>query len=341
MKILLVAAFGRNEAESYEYYNFYLPLKSITESVEKFDFLKIFNESGRFKMNNALLDKVKEYRPDIVIFVPHTNQFIPEIVDEINKYSKTLGYFFDDIWRRKYSNFWAEHFNFVTTSDVHGVKRFRDAGHKNAIFSPFACNTGFFIKKDLPKTIDVSFVGQFHPFRAWCLRQIEKSGINVMIRGAGWNNGPVEYIEMIDIFNKSKINLNLSNSVSWDIRYLMGINRPVTETLKAWRNTAYVFIKKDHKIHEQVKGRHFEISSCGGFQLSYYVEGLEKLYDISNEIAIYDSTDKMIGKIHYYLKHEDEREEIAFRGYQRTLRDHDMKQRFIEIFDAIKLDSTQ
>ena len=30
--------------------------------------------------------------------------------------------------------------------------------------------------------------------------------------------------EMIDIFNRSKINLNLSNSVKFDLKYLLDIN---------------------------------------------------------------------------------------------------------------------
>jgi spore maturation protein CgeB len=337
MKILLVAAFGKDESESYEYYNFYLPLKRITESVIKYDFLNKMKSLGRQGMNNDLLETVKESKPDIIIFVPHTDQFIPETVDEINKYAITLCYFFDDIWRQDYSNFWAGHFKYVTTSDVNGLNRFRDAGFTNVLYSPFACNTEYFIKKDIPKIYDLSFIGQFHPNRAWFLRKIKRAGFNVVVRGAGWDKGPVDYSEMVDIFNQSRINLNLSNSVSWDVRYLMSLNRPFTETLRAWRNTAYALFKRDHKLHEQVKGRHFEINSCGGFQLSYYVEGLEKHYNIGREIAVYDSADMVTDKIDYYLKHDDEREEVAQKGYMRTLRDHDMEFRFRTMFENIKL----
>jgi spore maturation protein CgeB len=337
VKILLVAAFGADESESYEYFNFYLPLKRITDDVEKYDFISGINKLGRQAMNEELLERIRTSRPDVTIFVPHTDQFIPGMIDEMNRHTKSVSYFFDDMWRVEYSRFWARHFNHVTTSDVNGIKRFRDAGLSNAVYSPFGCNTRFFEKKDLEKEYDVSFIGQYHPVRAWFLKRLNSSGLNVFVRGHGWNGGPVKYAEMVDIFNRSRINLNLSNSMSWDIRYLLGLKRNPRETLRVWRSTANVLFKKDQKVQEQVKGRHFEINACGGFQLSYYIEGLEIHYLIGREITVYNSIDDIAGKIQYYLKHNDEREEIAGNGYLRTQKDHDMEGRFISILREIGL----
>jgi len=335
-KIILVAG-SLDPAKSYEYHNFQKPLEKMGHSVLPFDFIEVMRTHGRDEMNRKLLATVKEYHPDIVIFVPHTDQFIPEIVDEIGQHSITLCYFFDDMWRIEYSRFWARHFNFVTTSDVNGLRKFRDAGFTNVIYSPFACNTDVYCRKELPKIYDVTFVGGYNPYREWYINDLRRAGIDVRVWGVGWASGMITSEDMINIFNQSRINLNLSNCISWDIRYLFAPFPPIKRTLRALRQALHAIRHSDMKTVEQVKGRHFEINACGGFQLTYYVEGLERMYSIGEEISIFLSTDDLIEKTQYYLKHDEEREAIAKRGYLRTQSDHPMEKRFQHIFDHLGL----
>jgi len=310
-------------------------LEWVANPVIVFDFMEILQQQGREQMNQTLLETVKDERPDVVIIVPYTDQLIPEIMDEINHHTITVGYFFDDMWRIEYAHFWANHFTFITTSDANGLQNFHEAGHDNAIYSPFACNHRIFEKKDLPKKYDVSFVGQYHPYRAWYLRELKRAGMAVQVWGNGWKTERLSQDHMVNVFNQSRINLNLSNSVSWDVRYLSTLDRPVKETLRAWRDTFRSLRRPDSKVREQVKGRHFEINACGSFQLSYYVEGLERHYQIGDEIALYASPEELVEKVCYYLKHEDEREAIAQRGYERTLSEHTMEQRFRQLLGRI------
>ncbi len=331
-RVMFVASLFNNGREehglSYEYYNLYKPLEQAVGSVDTFDFMQKAREGGLQRMNESLLALVKRDRPAFVLLVPFRDQFDPAVMDELKKYTTTVAYFFDDVWRREYSDFWAPHFTYVTTSDVNGVRRFREAGSANAVYSPFGCNHEIFMKKDFEKIYDVAFVGQFHPYRAWWIRQIRRAGINVGVWGHGWGTGHAGEDDMVRIFNQARINLNLSNSTSWDLRYVLALRRPITETLRAWKRT---IMRGDAKDREQVKGRHFEISACGGFQLSYYVEGLERHYRIGEEIALYASPDDLIETIRYYLKHDDEREEIAIRAYERTTREHTMVHRFRDL----------
>jgi len=253
----------------------------------------------------------------------------------MKEYSKTIVYYFDDVWRLDYSKFWAKHFTYATTSDINGVSRWTEAGCNNFIYSPFGCNHNFFIKKELEKVYDVSFVGGFHPYRAWVFKKLKKAGISVHAFGYGWPRGRIKFDEMIDIFNKSKINLNLSNNESWDIRYLLSPKNALKSQLRIFKNLAHIFFRKDTKVIEMVKARHFEINACGGFQLSFYVEGLEKHYNIGSEIAIYANVDDLIEKIKYYLKHVNERTAIAEQGYKRVIRDHTMEKRLAAIFNEV------
>lgn len=338
MTKVILASSPLDPAISYDYHNFLKPLEKLGCEVIPFDFGVNMRTLGRKGMNQDLLAVVQREKPELVVFVPHTDEFIPEVVDEINCHAITLGYFFDDMWRVEYSRFWARHFNFVTTSDVNGVSKFRENGFTNVIYSPFACNLDVYCKKDLPKLYDVTFVGQYHPQREWLINHLRKAGIDVHVWGAGWATGMLDLNDMVSVFNQSRINLNLSNCVSWDLRYLSTLFRPIKSTLRAWGQAMYSIVRPDRKTVEQVKGRHFEINACGGFQLSYYVEGLERLYEIGDEIVLFASPEDLVEKTRYYLKHADERETISQRGYVHTLRDHTMEKRFQEILMRLGLD---
>ena len=335
MKNILLVAGPLDPIKSYEYNNFLKPLEKMGFVVVPFDFVVHMQQLGREAMNQHLLSVVKQEQSELVFFVPHTDQFIPEVIDEINQHTITLGYFFDDMWRIEYSCFWARHFNFVTTSDVNGVRKFKEAGFTNVIYSPFACNTDIYCNKELPKQYDVTFVGGYNPHREWYLNYLKKKGIDVQIWGTGWPSNTLSSEDMINVFNQSRINLNLSNSVCWDIRYLLTPYRSLVNTLHAWKHAFHATRQSDMKTVEQVKGRHFEINACGGFQLSYYVEGLERMYEIGEEIALFVSPEDLVEKIKYFLGHDDERESIAVRGFERTQQDHTMEKRFQHILGQI------
>lgn len=337
MKKVVLVAGSLDPQVSYEYHNFLKPLEKMGWAVVPFDFMARLRALGREEMNQELLEVIRHEQPELVFFVPHTDQFIPETVDEMGQNAITLGYLFDDMWRIEYSRFWARHFTSITTSDINGVRKFREAGFQNVIFSPFACNHHNFCKKDMPQLYDVTFVGQYHPYREWYINRLKKAGLEVQVWGAGWPGNMLSMQEMVNVFNQSCINLNLSNCVSWDIRYLAALARPFKNTLRVWRQTAHAIMHPDMKTVEQVKGRHFEINACGGFQLSYYVEGLERWYAIGDEIALFVSPEDLIEKTRYYLKHKDEREAIARRGYERTLQDHTMEKRLQDILKYLGL----
>jgi len=277
-------------------------------------------------MNQELLYLVKESRPDLVMFSLYTDQFIPEIVDDLREYTKTLCFFHDDGWRVEFSRFWARHFDWFTTPDSHRVQEYCYLGYDNAIYFPYACNPVICKKLNLPKKYDVSFVGLADPYRKWLIRKLDRAGINVYAAGSGWPAGHLAQEEMTRVINQCKINLNLSNSKSWDVRYLLSlISSP---------GGLYGWLRSPKNV-EQMKARPFEINGCGGFQLSHYADGLEHCYEIGQEIVVYLDVDDLISKVKYYLAHDDEREAIASRGYQRTLAEHTYAQRFQSVFARI------
>jgi spore maturation protein CgeB len=190
---------------------------------------------------------------------------------------------------------------------------------------PFGVNENLYKPLNIEKKYDVSFVGAWNPVRSWIIKRIRKAGFSVVVAGNGWPGGAIEYDEMIRLFNETRINLNLSNSRSYDVRLLL------SDPIYGLRQL------QSKKFVEQLKARHFEINACGAFQLSYYVDGLEHCYRLGEEIAIYNNVDEIIDKIKYYLPDEELREEIAQAAYYRTIKEHTYTKRFESIFSQIGL----
>jgi len=160
--------------------------------------------------------------------------------------------------------------------------------------------------ENMSKNTDVSFVGLItgRSKRLDYINYLEKSGINVKYYGYGSPNGIISAAEKIRIHNSSKINLNFSD---------------VAEQTRLTRN---------HKICRQlkgIKGNNFEIAICGGFVLSEYAFGIKNFFEIGKEMAVFTTKEELLEKIKYYLVHEEERENIAKSGYERAIRDYDVK----------------
>lgn len=329
MKILVVCmkhGYGDPKRElSFEYFNFYQVFVQMGHDVRLFDFAAEVNALGKPVMNQKLLELVREWQPNITLFSLYTDQFDPLIINQLRSYTKTICFFHDDTWRVDFSRYWAKYFDYFTTPDFYGELKYRKIGLPNAIYFPFGSNETISRQLDIPKKYDVSFVGAWHPYREWLINCVRKAGIRVEVFGYGWPNGEIDQEGMIRVFNQTRVNLNLSNSSSWDLRYLLS-------SLQAIRNTL-----RSKKTIEQMKARFFEINGCNAFQLSYYVEGLANCYSIDKEIAVYTDVNDMIDKIKFYLDNEELRQSIAQAGYNRTIHSHTFIQRFQMVFQRMGL----
>lgn len=66
--------------------------------------------------------------------------------------------------------------------------------------------------------------------------------------------------------------------------------------------------------------RVFEIPACGGFLLAERTDLMETLYEEGKEAEYFASSDEMVDKIRFYLRHDKVRQQIAQRGHERCLR---------------------
>lgn len=349
MRILFVGSkydYGRPEqGYSFEYYNFYDCLLHMGHDVTFFDYSALMNKYGKNRMNKLLHETVEKNDYNLMFTVLLKNELDPDIIQKISDSDTiTLNWFCDDHWRfDNYSKFWAPCFNWVVTTDHAALPKYRSIRYNNVIKSQWGCNHFLYKKMELPLKYDVTFVGYPHGTRKETIHNLRSSGIDVSVWGSGWELGRLSQDDMIKVFNQSRINLNLSNAsvtleipgrlsrILTNIPFGMTIKRRGTQLLSLLRRT------NQFDYPSQIKGRNFEVPGCGGLLLTEKVEGLEEYYIVGREVICFDGMNNLVEMIDYYLTHEEERLDIAYKGYQRTLHNHTYAHRFTDIFHRLQL----
>lgn len=116
------------------------------------------------------------------------------------------------------------------------------------------------------------------------------------------NKGPANSLtEMPIIFNRSKINLNM--------------------TIKP--------------IQTGLSLRVFDVMGSGGFLLTNYQEELPEMYEIGKEVEIFTSKEELVDKVDFYLRNDDARNKIALAGLERTKNEHTYEIRIAQMIKTI------
>lgn len=272
----------------------------------------IWYDDDHEDLQHEIINTADELKPDLIFCILQENQIEASTLERLKKNKHyVVNWFGDDQWRfEDFTSKYANYFDVCITTDKFSLDKYHKSGQKNIIRSQWAS-----LKSDIEYTniqykYDVSFIGGANSFRRWFVKELAKRDVCVHCFGSGWDNGRVSYEEMEEIFAKSKINLNISNSTQYDIRYLLSNPRNIITTLRAKKNKS------------QTKARIFEIPAQGGFELTEYVPSLEDYFDIGKEISCYKDIDEAELLIKYFLKHDSEREEIKIAGVNRARQDH-------------------
>ncbi|MBU3914984.1 glycosyltransferase [bacterium] len=301
-------------------------------------------------LQKDLIQKADSYDPDLIFIALFTEQFKTETLDYLKSKFKTAAWFGDDNWRFDiYTKYLANHFTWCITTEKFALKKYHQIGQKNVIVSQWAAIDSYTLPERKERFLyDVSFVGQISSYRKWFIDYLRKKGVDVNVFGIGWPNGPVSSEEMNSIFMNSKINLNISNSESFDIRYLLhnpfrlsdmfsgDVKNKLRPVVAKGREIKKILFKsRGIKNIGSIKARTFEIPYFGGFQLSYYFPGIEDFFEIGKEIACYSGIDEAELLINYYLDDDVKRKDIANRSHKIALLKHGYSNRFGLILSQI------
>tara|TARA_R110000744_G_scaffold22045_4_gene56627 strand:- start:668 stop:1687 length:1020 start_codon:yes stop_codon:yes gene_type:complete len=296
-----------------------------------YDVDTIFYEDYSFdELQKIIISHASKIDPDLIFFILQKDQVEINTLNALRKRGFfTANFFGDDQWR--FDNFtcnYAPYFSACITTDKFSLEKYHRIGQKNVIRSQWASLESKVQSDQMNYKYDVSFIGGCNRYRQWFVTRLANSGITVHCFGGGWPNGRVSYEEVEDIFSSSKINLNISNSTSYDVRYLLSSLKSILSGVKS--------VFKRVKNSSQTKARNFEIPVQGGFQLTDYVPTLDDYFDIGKELACYSCVDEAEKLIKYYLNNENEREIIKLAGIKKARINHTFKCRIIDFMKELE-----
>lgn len=252
-----------------------------------------------------VVDFIKDKKIDIVLFLDCTltTEFEITFLEELRKSVYTVIYFgdiiiyFDDRFRYQ-----AQAFDLVLVDEYCEKYKVQLYGFET-LFVPYCFDLNLYKNLSMRRDIEVSFIGrQDRIGRREYLTFLKKNNIGLQLFGVGTENGPVSQKEMIEIFNRSKINLNFTGIAEYQFnKYAQPIDKRV----------------------KSVKGRCQEIALTKSFVLTEDAPGMEKSFDIGTEIDIFRDEEELLQKIIYYLDNEEIRENMAAKSYERALINYD------------------
>lgn len=149
-----------------------------------------------------------------------------------------------------------------------------------------ALDPKIYYRGNLNREIDVSFLGTMkdHPDRRAGISALRRNGINVYQSG-GQRENRLSIDKYADVYRRSKIALN--------------------------------FCYHPNGI-AQVKGRVFEVTSCGAMLLEAENNETAQFFDPMVDYVPFSDEKDLVDKIRYYLAHDDEREEITANGHKKV-----------------------
>ncbi len=322
MKILCV--FGQHNygdparGECHEYCNFLPVLRRLGHEVELFDSFSRSIHADFAALNRSLLETVERFRPDMLFCVLLDYEVWLETLALIRNSGVCLvNWGTDDSWKyAQFSRFVAPSFDlWATTSNAAWQTAQRD-GYNNFFLSQWAASAANLVEPLLARDCryQVSFVGSAYGNRPGWVAKLKARGIEVACFGYGWPGGTVASEDIPRIVRESVVSLNFGDS---------GLH---FSGLRLYRS-------------RQIKARIFEVPGAGGCLLTEPAEHLSDYFVLGQEMGVFHHVDELAEKIHYLLTHPEQRDAMAWRGYQRTMAEHTYEARFRKLLSCLSVEA--
>jgi hypothetical protein len=311
-----------------------------------------YTDRARPELEAALLrqvDAAHAEKPIDALFCYFYSSFCrPEVIREVGSWGiTTFNWYCNASYQFHLVEDIAPAFDWSLVPERFRLDDYRRAGAR-PLYCQEAANPTVYHPYDVPRDVDVAFVGAAYADRPNYVRALVDAGVQVRAYGTGWGQlsaplstpgrmrralgqarrtvgarrlhpprlprsvagGTLSDVEMVSMFSRSKISLGFS---------VVGEPGPHDPVIR------------------QVRLRDFEAPMSGAFYLLEYVDEIEEFFRLDSEIVCFTSRSELVEKARYYLAHPDEREAIRVAGHERALRDHTWQKRLRSAFAAAGL----
>jgi spore maturation protein CgeB len=205
------------------------------------------------------------------------------------------------------------------------VSALRSAGAKAVDYLPCACDETVYRPVRLSRSqsrrlrSEVAWVAWHVPGRERLVRGLQEFDLKVW--GRGWGHPSVQA------------------SLNGARRRVVAPERYIPDRIVAQIYSAARIGLNLHNEQTRVAGlnaRAFEVLSCGTFELTDRIQGMEELLDPNQEVAAYGCVEEAREKTAYYLRHPEEAQRMAQLGRRRVLGEHTYLHRMRTLLAAFK-----
>jgi spore maturation protein CgeB len=225
-----------------------------------------------------------------------------------------------------------------------------------------AANPRVYHPMPVPRTYDVTFVGQRYADRAELLHHLHANAIAVRAWGAGWQSR-----KRLD-FAHVKAAVALVEDERWD-----GVRRIVRRRLTPSTSPVAVADNVDTSIFggprllqrdlvtmfsrsrlslgfatagdshrsaqrlTHLRLREFEAPMSGALYLTEHQDELAEYFTPGEEVLTYSDRDDLLDKARYYLAHHEQAERVRRAAFKRARQQHTWQHRFSELFARLGL----
>ncbi len=270
------------------------------------------NGCHQYNLLDILIEQIKQLRPDVVYF-QDLNYATPEILRAIKVYTRLIV---GQIASPIPPSADLQTIDIVISSFPHFVERFRSQGI-TAYYQSLAFSEELQGKNGWQsREHDVSFVGGISIAHTTGTKLLEQLALNTPIEFWGYGmetlppDSPIKEKHHGEVWGKDMFNVLQNSKIT--------INRHI-DVAENYANNM----------------RLFEATGSGTLLITDYKDNLDELFEIGKEIVVYRSTDECIALIHFFLTHPEQAAQIAARGQQRTLRDHNYQARLIKTAELL------
>lgn len=282
-------------SEIFDFRDFFLENKNIIYKV----FNKIFKKIIYKKINKKFLSIIQKSHYEFILILKGVEIDLSTIkkIKDLDNFliNWSPDHYFNNLNSSKNLKSSLPFYDLIISPRTHLFDFYRSKGVKNLLHIDWYLNTDLQYpindNKHLEYLYDVSFIGNWSPKREKYISFLSKYNVNIW--GGGWKKSSAEFKkrfkinesiffpEMSKIIDSSKINLNFLTNENYDTSNF----------------------------------RNYELLAAKGFQLTEYSDFLSKQFEDKKHLVFFRDELDLIEKIKYYLKSNDERENIRNQGY--------------------------
>ncbi|MCK4500347.1 glycosyltransferase [Candidatus Babeliales bacterium] len=252
-------------------------------------------------INQHFMQIAEDFSPQLIIIVKGLH-ILPETLQRINQIGiPVVNWHVDDPFNPRYITPYSD--ESFTLYDIHFSSRpylfeeYQGKGARRVEYLEFCFDQTIFYPLNSIQIgkYDISFVGNWSKNREQWIKCLSPFFKVYVWGGSWWRARTLRKETNIHLMHRSAT--------------LEDYSRVVCES-KICLN----FLTLENR--DQSNLRNFEIPACKGFQLCNRTEQLKNIFKEDKEICLYETEQELINKIRYYLKHKDERIEIAKKGFE-------------------------